>query len=89
MFIHNTEYLDSSSVYVLVIFCWTTLYTELLFSVGNSGSSWHVGKAEISSAYRAFSTDKIMGRVGVYIGLGHVNVTLDAMPVYYNGVSSP
>ena len=28
-----------------------------------------------------------MGRVGVYIGLGYVNVTLDAMPVYYNGVS--
>ena len=45
-----------------------------------------MGKAEISSAYRAFSTDKIMGRVGVYIGLGHVNVTLDAMQIYYNEV---
>ncbi len=43
-----------------------------------------MGKAEISSAYKAFSTEKIMGRVGVYIGLGHANVTLDAMPVYYN-----
>ena len=28
-----------------------------------------------------------MGRVGVYIGLGHVNVTLDAMQIYYNDVS--
>ena len=58
----------------------------LSVSVGNSGSSWHVGKAEISSAYRAFSMDKIMGNVGVYIGLDHANITLEAMPVYYNGV---
>ena len=25
-----------------------------------------------------------MGRLGVYVGLNHVNVTLEAMPVYYN-----
>ena len=42
--------------------------------------------AEIASAYKAFSVDKIMGRVGVYIGLDHANITLDAMPIYYNEV---
>ena len=58
---------------------------ETYFSpVGNNGSSWHVAEAEISSAYKAFSTDKIMGKLGVYIGLAHANVTLEAMPIYYN-----
>ena len=28
-----------------------------------------------------------MGRLGVYIGLSHANVTLEAMPVYYGNVS--
>ena len=54
------------------------------FSVGNNGSSWHVAEAEISSAYKAFSKEKIMGKLGVYIGMAHANVTLEAMPIYYN-----
>ncbi len=28
-----------------------------------------------------------MGRLGVYIGLSHANVTLEAMPIYYGNVS--
>jgi dual oxidase maturation factor 1 len=64
-----------------------SILTQVLsiFLVAQSGTSWHVATAEISSAYKAFSVDKIMGRVGVYIGLDHANVTLDAMPIYYNG----
>jgi len=52
--------------------------------VGICGCGWHTATAEISSAYRAFSNEKIQGRIGVYIGLDHVNVTLAAMPRYYN-----
>ena len=37
---------------------------------------------EISSAYRAFSKEKVMGVIGVHIGLNSVNVTLKAMPIY-------
>jgi hypothetical protein len=56
----------------------STLYIQpnSFLPVGNSGTSWHVANAEIASAYKAFSVDKIMGRVGVYIGLDHANVTL-------------
>jgi len=39
------------------------------FQVGNYGSSWHVAEEDISSAYRAFSNEKIFGRMGIYIGL--------------------
>lgn len=59
-------------------------FSLLCLPVGNSGTSWHVGQAEIASAYKAFSNEKIMGNLGVYIGLAHTNITLDAMPVYYN-----
>ena len=57
------------------------------FAVANCASSWHVATAEIASAYKAFSVERIMGRVGVYIGLDHANITLDAMPLYYNEVT--
>jgi len=42
------------------------------FSVGNYGASWHVAEGDISSAYRAFSNEKIFGRMGVYVGLKQV-----------------
>ena len=57
-----------------------------LNSVANYASSWHVATAEVGSAYKAFSVERIMGKVGVYIGLDHANITLDAMPLYYNEV---
>ena len=50
--------------------------------VGQHGSAWHVAEVEISSAYRAFSREKVMGTLGVHIGLNAVNVTLKAMPIY-------
>ena len=37
---------------------------------------WHVGEVEISSAYRSFSNEKFQGKIGVYVGLYQVNVTL-------------
>ncbi|KAG5866555.1 hypothetical protein JTB14_025255 [Gonioctena quinquepunctata] len=40
------------------------------------GSSWHVSKATTVSTYRAFSTEKVVADIGVYIGLKHVNITL-------------
>ncbi|KAF5282432.1 hypothetical protein FQA39_LY17547 [Lamprigera yunnana] len=40
------------------------------------GSAWHVGYTSVSSTYRAFSKEKINASLGVYIGLQHVNVTL-------------
>ena len=70
-----------------------TTFTSVLLSlfvggttlIGICGCGWHTAEAEISSAYRAFSTEKVRGMIGVYIGLDHVNITLSAMPQYYNG----
>ena len=57
--------------------------TEIfLFPVGQHGSAWHTAEVEISSAYRAFSKEKVMGTLGVNIGLNSVNVTLKALPLY-------
>ncbi|XP_019873089.1 dual oxidase maturation factor 2 [Aethina tumida] len=50
------------------------------------GSAWHVTNASIESTYRAFSKEKVAADIGVYIGLQHVNVTLQAIPV--NNVTS-
>lgn len=61
-----------------------SLFVGTAILLGKNGSGWHVGNSEIASSYRAFSNEKIMGKIGVYIGLSHVNVTLEAMPIYYN-----
>merc|ERR1719266_3114475 len=69
-----------------------TTFTSVILSlfvggttlVGIYGCGWHVAEAEISSAYRSFSNEKIQGRLGIYIGIDHVNITLLAMPEYYN-----
>ena len=69
-----------------------TTFTSVILSlfvggttlVGICGCGWHTAEAEISSAYRSFSNEKINGLLGVYIGLDHVNVTLVAMPKFYN-----
>jgi len=52
--------------------------------VGICGCGWHTAEAEITSAYRSFSNEKIYGKIGVYIGLTHVNVTLDTSPEFNN-----
>lgn len=53
--------------YILIFF---------IIPVARHGSGWHVATTTIESSYRAFSTEKIIARVGTYIGLDHVNVTL-------------
>lgn len=47
-----------------------------MFAVSIYGSAWHVTNASIESTYRAFSKEKVAADIGVYIGLQHVNVTL-------------
>jgi len=59
-----------------------SLFVGTAILVGQHGSAWHVAEVEISSAYRAFSREKVMGTLGVHIGLNAVNVTLKAMPIY-------
>lgn len=59
-----------------------SLFVGTAILVGQHGSSWHTAETEISSAYRAFSKEKVMGVLGVHIGLNSVNVTLKAMPIY-------
>ena len=54
----------------------------LIISVGQHGSAWHTAEVKIQSAYRAFSREKVMGTLGVNIGLNSVNVTLKALPIY-------
>jgi len=58
-----------------------SLFVGTAILVGQHGSAWHTAEVEISSAYRAFSKEKVMGTLGVHIGLNSVNVTLKAMPV--------
>lgn len=46
------------------------------------GTTWHVGEAPISAAYKAFSRDRIQGELSVKIGLQSVNITLKAHKYY-------
>ena len=48
----------------------------LIETVGSYGSEWHTADKEIISAYRAFSSEKIVADLGIHIGFNHVNVTL-------------
>ena len=45
------------------------------------GSSWHVAHQNIIAPYKAFSREKLPARIGVHIGLMHVNITLSGLPV--------
>lgn len=53
-----------------------SLFVGTVILVCNYGSDWHIAETHISSSYRAFSREKILGDIGVYVGLKHVNVTL-------------
>ena len=55
--------------------------------MGQHGSGWHSAEAQISTAYRAFSKEKINAELGINIGLNSVNVTLQALPVHNNSAS--
>ena len=70
---HSSRFTTCTSVILSLFVGGTTL-------VGIYGCGWHVAEAEISSAYRSFSNEKIQGRIGIYIGIDHVNITLLAMP---------
>jgi len=59
-----------------------SLFVGTAILIGQHGSAWHTAETQISSAYRAFSKEKVMGVLGVNIGLNSVNVTLRALPVY-------
>ncbi|ENN76058.1 hypothetical protein YQE_07431, partial [Dendroctonus ponderosae] len=43
------------------------------------GSCWHISETPIVSNYRAFSNEKISAHLGAYIGLKHINITLQAV----------
>lgn len=56
------------------------LYLLFLCIVGQLGSSWHVAHQNIIAPYKAFSRESIPARIGVHIGLMHVNITLLGLP---------
>ncbi|XP_050300682.1 dual oxidase maturation factor 2 [Anthonomus grandis grandis] len=43
------------------------------------GSCWHIAEAPVVTTYRAFSNEKITASLGAYVGLKHVNITLQAI----------
>ncbi|KAL1517775.1 hypothetical protein ABEB36_001498 [Hypothenemus hampei] len=43
------------------------------------GSCWHIAETSIASTYRAFSNDKVQAHLGAYVGLKHVNITLQSV----------
>ncbi len=51
-------------------------------AVGQHGSAWHTAEAQVSTAYRAFSKEKVMADLGINIGLNSVNVSLRALPIH-------
>lgn len=59
-----------------------SLFVGTAILIGQHGAGWHSAEAEISTAYRAFSRDKIHAHLGVNIGLNSVNVTLRALPIH-------
>ncbi|KAK9877943.1 hypothetical protein WA026_020165 [Henosepilachna vigintioctopunctata] len=56
-----------------------SLFVGATILVSLHGSSWHIANEAISSSYKAFSTEKISAKLGIYVGLSHVNVTLQAL----------
>ena len=58
-----------------------SLFVGTAILIGQHGSGWHTAEAEISTAYRAFSREKINAELGIDIGLNSVNVTLRALRV--------
>lgn len=57
-----------------------SLFVGNVIMVSRLGSSWHVAKVHISSSYSALTKELITAELGVYIGLGHANITLRALP---------
>lgn len=58
-----------------------SLFVGLVILITRLGSAWHVATTTIVAPYKAFSREKLPARIGVHIGLMHVNVTLAALPI--------
>ncbi|XP_053214199.1 dual oxidase maturation factor 2-like [Panonychus citri] len=65
-----------------------SLFIGCTITVAHCGSSWHIAETSISSAYKAFTKDKIFADVGVYIGLKSVNITLKAKKLYHKNAEN-
>lgn len=57
-----------------------SVITGVAIMISACGSSWQTGTAVINTYYRAFSAETLHAKLGVHIGLGHVNITLQALP---------
>uniref|UniRef100_A0A336MSR9 CSON006053 protein n=1 Tax=Culicoides sonorensis TaxID=179676 RepID=A0A336MSR9_CULSO len=66
------------STYVTVTL---SLFVGLVILVTRLGSGWHVAQTNILAPYKAFSREKLAGKLGAHIGLMHINVTLTALPI--------
>lgn len=71
----------TTTTYYYCLFLCDDFENDLFFPVGQLGSSWHVAKQQIVAPYKAFSREKVPARLGVHIGLMHVNITLSGLPV--------
>lgn len=60
----------------------SSLIVTSIILISLFGTTWHVGEAPISAAYKAFSRDRIQGDLSVKIGLQSVNITLRAHKYY-------
>lgn len=61
-----------------------SLFVGLVILVTRLGSAWHVAQTNILAPYKAFSREKLAGRLGGHIGLMHINVTLTGLYLYFN-----
>ncbi|XP_014367213.1 dual oxidase maturation factor 2 isoform X1 [Papilio machaon] len=57
-----------------------SLFVGTVILVCKHGSSWHVAGTRVArAAYRAFSAERLDCWLAIHVGLGHVNVTLNAL----------
>ncbi|XP_057365578.1 uncharacterized protein LOC130686459 [Daphnia carinata] len=59
-----------------------SLFVGAVILVSSNGCGWHTAEEQIISSYRAFSSEKIVARLGIHIGFNHVNVTLRSSGVF-------
>jgi len=64
-----------------------SLFVGTAILLGQHGSGWHTAEAQISTAYKAFSREKIHADIGVHIGLNSVNISLRALPIHNHSAS--
>lgn len=74
----KTPFLFLAFILFFLFFCCriVTLVTRL-------GSAWHIATSNIVAPYKAFSREKLPAKIGAYVGLMHVNITLIGKFYYY------